>query len=161
MDQQGRAFEYGRELVEVSWKNGVIRIVLCDKTFVYPFVTNVEPSSIQFLEDNLLITLTKRQMVAIISPKGEILWSFGEDCVPGEGYRLCVPMFSEYIKQTNTVLITDTLNSRILEIDCHGEIIWQYGRSWDPLKVCYGNHAALEGFHVEIQLSRILKTKGS
>ena len=126
LDEEGNALEYGVEISEISiYKR--IRIVLRDQTYEFDFDTQIKPKTIQLVGGKALITLTKRHMVVLVSPTGEVLWSFGVDRYPGEGKKLCVPMFAIYLKESNTILIADTINSRVLEVDEKGEIIWQYG----------------------------------
>ncbi|MBO8164924.1 MAG: hypothetical protein H0Z34_14595 [Brevibacillus sp.] len=126
LNEEGNALEYGIDIFEVSVEKA-IHIYGGDKTYTFEFEAQIYPRTIQLIGENALITLTKRHMVVLVSPEGKVLWSFGVDRCPGEGKKLCVPMFSLFLKESNTVLIADTINSRVLEVNENGDIVWQYG----------------------------------
>lgn len=126
MDINGNSYTYNRDLYRVEWNEG-LSIDLFGKSYFFDYYTEVDPSTIQFIGRNLLLSLTKRQMVVIISPEGKILWSFGYDKCPGEDNKLTNPMCAVYSAISNTILISDTLNSRVIEVNFSGKIIWQYG----------------------------------
>ncbi|WP_427050925.1 hypothetical protein [Paenibacillus sp. TC-CSREp1] len=58
-----------------------------------------------------------------------LVTSFGIKNRPGDKEQLNVPMFSVYIDQSRTILICDSINSRVIEIDLEGNIVWQYGNA--------------------------------
>ena len=126
MDASGKAFRYGIELTEICWENN-LSFVINNRKYCFQYDTEVEPASIQLLDnDLLLLSLSKRQIVVMINSTGQKIWEFGVEYNPGVGRKLCVPMFA--IKSSlNNVLISDTLNSRVIEVNQDGKIIWEYG----------------------------------
>ncbi|MCC9022351.1 hypothetical protein [Bacillus nakamurai] len=127
MDEKGNSLEYGSDLLEVSMSNKLY-IKTTEKEYCYEYDTEVEPDTIQIFDDKVLLNLKLRQMVVLVSTSGKILNSFGLDRYRGEGQKqLNVPMFSVYIEDKNSILISDAINSRVIEVDKKGNIIWKYG----------------------------------
>ncbi|WP_121639586.1 hypothetical protein [Virgibacillus sp. Bac330] len=130
LNDNGDALRYGTDVIKVEWENG-IKIYRKNQVHDYNFNPQTEPSNLQFIEENLLLTLPKKQIVLIISPLGEILWSFGTKNRPGSGYYLNVPMFALFDESTGTIFISDTLNSRVIQVNEKEEIVWSYGKEGD------------------------------
>lgn len=125
---KGHSLEYGRDLLEVSMRNKLY-IRTTEKEYCYEYDTEVEPDTIQIFDDKVLLNLKLRQMVVLVSTSGKVLNSFGLDRYRGEGQKqLNVPMFSVYIEDRNSILISDAINSRVIEVDENGNIIWKYGK---------------------------------
>lgn len=124
LNETSKAYSYD-VISYVNWDKN-LKFKINSIKYENPFITVVEPASIQILEDGCyLLALSKRQIVVIINNKGEIIWQFGKDNQPGTGNKLCVPMFA--VKWKDKILISDTLNSRVILVDKNGNIIWEYG----------------------------------
>ena len=71
----------------------------------------------------LVVADTVLHQVLMVSWTGQVLWEFGEKGCPGpEDYRLSEPR-SVALTPTNTLLISDSRNSRLIEIGLDGILI--------------------------------------
>lgn len=148
MDETGRILEYGRDLIALSWISGIV-IESNEGVFKYNYLPKVEPDTIQFFKDKVLLTLKARQMVVLVDSRGEIITQVGIDRIRGEGNQLNVPMFSIYISESKTILISDAINSRVIEVNLDGEVIWKYGHD--------SQFGSVEGFLWKPTCARRLK----
>ena len=58
-----------------------------------------------------------------------ILWQYGDPADFGYGYnQLRFPSFA-LMSDVNTVLIADTDNHRVIEVDFNKNVLWQYGKN--------------------------------
>lgn len=76
---------------------------------------------------NTLIADTGNHRVMVVTPQGEIVWSYGEygkaGCAHGSLFK---PQGAFRGKNGNT-LIADSGNHRVVEVNEAGEVVWQYG----------------------------------
>ncbi|SDM33087.1 hypothetical protein SAMN05428961_11425 [Paenibacillus sp. OK060] len=128
MNNNGVALEYGVDILKVEWREN-LKITTKTETYHYPVILDIDPETIQLLEDGVLLTMRKTQQVFLLSNSGKLVTSFGIKNRPGDKEQLNVPMFSVYIHQSRTILICDSINSRVIEIDLEGNIVWQYGNA--------------------------------
>ena len=64
--------------------------------------------------------------VILVSPKGKIVWQYGQFGVSGSGPdQLNTPVQCTWLPNFH-VLITDQANNRIIEVNLRKEIVWQY-----------------------------------
>jgi len=71
--------------------------------------------------------------VILVSPKGKIVWQYGQFGQTGSGPNLLnVPVQCTWVPNFH-VLITDQANNRIIEVNLRKEIVWQYpGSNTNP-----------------------------
>jgi len=69
--------------------------------------------------------------VLLVDPRGKIVWPYGSFGVTGAGYnQLNVPVQATYLPSGN-VLITDSINRRIVQVDASDRGVWQYFTNTD------------------------------
>jgi len=73
--------------------------------------------------------------VVLLDREGQAQWSYGIPLHPGRSYfQLKEPRFATCL-EAGHVLIADTGNDRLLEVDAEGTVLWSFeGSSVHPLK---------------------------
>jgi hypothetical protein len=72
-----------------------------------------------------------RHQVVLIDRVGKPIWSYGTPLLPGQAYfQLRAPRFAACLPDQH-ILIADTGNHRLLEVDTQGQIVWRYGEAPD------------------------------
>ena len=84
-----------------------------------------EVQSAEYIGNNLLICDIKRHQVLICNKSGDVFWSFGKKCFPGEYIlELSTPKFSCFYD--GLIYIADGKNNRIICVDLKKEIKFIY-----------------------------------
>jgi hypothetical protein len=91
--------------------------------------------------------------VVLVSPKGKIVWQYGQFGQTGSGPDLLnVPVQCTWLPNFH-VLITDQANNRIIEVNLRKEIVWQYpGSNTNPAALLNNPNSAelLDNGHILI-----------
>ncbi|MBN2354833.1 hypothetical protein JXO59_01905, partial [candidate division KSB1 bacterium] len=130
----GAAEEY---IIADKGNNRVIIVEPENNTILWELTGDVvnSPVDIQYIlpENNILITDQGHHRVILVHRDSKsILWQFGKTGeAAGGADGLKLPTDADYLPDSNTYLITDAGNERIIEVDQAGNIIWQFHR---PLK---------------------------
>ncbi len=82
------------------------------------------PASVHALAGELVVADVREHTVSRMNSEGEVIWQFGTPCKFGrDENHLFAPEYAQLLANGH-VLITDTGNSRILEVDSAGKIVW-------------------------------------
>ncbi len=82
------------------------------------------PASVQALNSDLVVANVREHTVSRMDSDGEVIWQFGTPRKFGrDENHLFAPEYAQLLVNGN-VLITDTGNSRVLEVDSAGQIVW-------------------------------------
>lgn len=120
-----RVFEVNH-LDKIVWQYGITSTVGCSENKLY------SPSYVQRLANgNTLITDTDNHRVIEIDSDDKIVWQYGNvKNKLGSGYgegrdQLNAPMFASKL-ENNNVLIVDTGNFRVLEVNPEKQVVWHF-----------------------------------
>lgn len=89
----------------------------------------LEPSSIHLTRENtLLVADPQLHVVTEVSITGDVLWRYG--CLGSPGKKPGLLRAPTDCRQTvNGVIVADSMNDRVIEVDDDGTIIWEVGYS--------------------------------
>ncbi|EJV74131.1 hypothetical protein [Bacillus cereus] len=100
-----------------SIQKNILELSINNVNYYFKYSFDFPPASIQFIQDNIVLSIPNLHLVLHINSQGDILWKYGEEKNPGDSKTLLfAPHFAILSLERNTYTITDTLNNRILEI---------------------------------------------
>jgi hypothetical protein len=104
--------------------NALVKNSLVDSSVIKELLKNRDHSV--DLACYMLITYSSAHIVVEVNPEHKIIWSFGENKIGAEDNKhLSFPEYACRLEDGNT-LISDSKNSRIIEVDPAGNIVWNY-----------------------------------
>lgn len=96
------------------------------------------PVDIQYLqpENRILITDQGNHRVIIVDRETKaVVWQFGVTGVADSGaVGLRLPTDADYLPASQSVLIADAGNNRLIEVDLNGKIVWQFHKRLKNLR---------------------------
>lgn len=102
------------ELLQLSTAGEVLQQMPCGRA----------PASVDCLGDDLLSADLREHTVTRRNRSGEVIWRFGTPAKFGrDENHLFSPEYAQFLSNGN-ILITDTGNSRVLEVNTHKQIVW-------------------------------------
>lgn len=108
--------ENNSKVYEITKSHDIVWEYYCDKPANY---------ATRLSNNNTLISCSNH-IVKEVNSHYDVVWSFGEENKPGnDNDHLAFPEYSIRLKNGNT-LITDTKNSRVIEVNHSKEIEWSY-----------------------------------